>query len=100
MPNRLILPLAMAVMVTACAGTRQVEVPTPVEVPGPTRYVPVPADLLADCDGRPEPLGPTVTGRVLLETAKAWERWAACMDGRRAAIRSLSTAPAGENNSH
>jgi hypothetical protein len=67
----------------------------PVEVAGPTRYVPVPAELTEDCAHRPAALAGAVTNGDVLRAAKAWEAWIGCMDARRAAVRALGQAAPG-----
>lgn len=54
METRVLIAAACALL-AACAPTRTVQVQSPVIVPGPTQYVPVPAELLACEDTGPPP---------------------------------------------
>jgi hypothetical protein len=49
-----VLTIMVTLALAACTTTKTVEVPMPVPVPGPTRYVPVPEQLLT-CDDTGEP---------------------------------------------
>lgn len=50
-----LLILAAALGAAGCTTTRTVPVPMPVSIPGPTQYVPVPAELLTCDDTGPPP---------------------------------------------
>ena len=52
---------AFCLALSACTTTRTVEVPVPVNVPGPVQYVPIPPELLACEDtGDPPSVGQTL----------------------------------------
>lgn len=50
-----VLIAAACTLLAACAPTRTVQVQSPVIVPGPTQYVPVPAELTQCEDTGPPP---------------------------------------------
>lgn len=51
-----VLTIMVTLVLAGCSTTRTVEVPIPVNVPGPVQYVPVPAALLV-CEDTGEPPG-------------------------------------------
>lgn len=57
--------LAAAGLLAACQTQQRIEVPVPVEVPGPTRYVPVPDELTRCEDAGPYPPKGAATGELL-----------------------------------
>lgn len=88
-----------ALTLTACAAEPPPRVVTErvlVEVPGPTRFIPVDRALLG-CSGPEEPGRPAVLedgipGGELVVRAQGWEAYARCLEGRLAEIGRL-TAP-------
>ena len=71
-----VIPIAPLVLLAGCAcEPEQVPVPTPVEVPGPVQYVPIP-DALLRCvtdDDRP-----TTNGALLESWRSRGDRLAEC----------------------
>jgi len=51
-----VLTMMVTLALAGCTTTRTVEVPVPVNVPGPVQYVPIPAELLV-CEDTGEPPG-------------------------------------------
>ena len=86
--NYLAAILASAAL-AGCAGQRVVEVPVPVEVPGPVQYREIPADMLT-CDiGVPQDLRDGVTNGELRQAAVDWQAYAKCLAGKLEAIGGL-----------
>lgn len=86
--RRLAMLCAVAALLTGCSTVHEVPVPKPVIVPGPTQYVPLPADVLAECGAAPA-LRDGMTGGELLEASRAWQGRATCRDGQIESIRRL-----------
>lgn len=87
MPRPLTI-LAIAAFLTACA-THEVPIPRPVIVPGPTQYVPLPDDILAECAAVCPDLADGIPGGELLEAYRACRARAECRDSQVGAIRRL-----------
>lgn len=77
-------------LLAGCQTPATVEVPVPVNVPGPTQYVPLPPEATADCGAAPE-LRDGMTGGDLLEAARAWRARAKCRDAQIESVRRLQT---------
>lgn len=89
MPNHL-TAIVLAVLLAGCGAqpTRVVEVPVPVEVPGPVQWREIPQDLLK-CEGRPDVLRDGITGGELRAGALGWQAYGICLEGRLRAIKEL-----------
>ena len=95
MPDRRLGVLcAVAALLAGCSTVHEVPVPKPVIVPGPTRYVPLPADTTADCDTECPALKDGASGGALLEGYRACRARAVCRDGQVESIRRLQPVPA------
>ena len=70
----------------ASAPPQQVEVQKVITVPGPTQYVPIPAQLFAGCL-RPAPRGP-LNGDLLVHDLTETQ-YALCLEAELAAIQAL-----------
>ena len=98
MPDRrLVLLCAVSALLVGCSTVHEVPVPKPVVVPGPTRYVPLPADVTAECGAAPD-LRDGMTSGELLEAARAWRARAKCRDVQIESIRRLQPAPSSQPN--
>ncbi|MFO1394727.1 MAG: hypothetical protein U1F09_13260 [Steroidobacteraceae bacterium] len=73
-----VLILAAALVLAGCGTTRTVPVPTPVSVPGPTQYVPVPAELLTCEDTGPPPGKGAPLGDLFAWAQRTWPALTEC----------------------
>jgi hypothetical protein len=75
-----------------CSTTRTVEVPIPVNVPGPVQYVPVPAALL-ECEDTGEPPKKGVPLGELFAWAQRTRAASVACIGKMGEIKGLATPP-------
>lgn len=89
--------VALIAALTGCQAApppRVVERQVPVEVPGPTRFVPVDPALLG-CSGSGEPGRPVeledgILGGELVARAQGWQVYARCLEAKLAEIGRLA----------
>jgi hypothetical protein len=78
----------------ACAGTRLVETPVAVPIPGAVEYRQIPADLLT-CPGKPAKLENGITGGEFIARARGWQAYSKCLEERLKAIEELGAPEEG-----
>lgn len=94
-PMRKIIVCGIAVLCYGCASppAQVFEKPIPVPIPV-TQYIPLPADLLADCTGKPPAVANGTAIGLLIDAYLEYElSYVPCLEGKLRAIRESQVLP-------